>query len=238
MNAGKCTACRGQCCYGALARLSWDDVRRIQRAQRLAFTSFARIVPDEDRIAKDFALAFVLGARSSPHLLALRHSSRVACACTFLVLVAGQPCGIYADRPAVCRVYPMQLDEATIAVRDDVTCRPAYWDLTRLEPAPYLDAIRLQHCEWRIFERTVAVWNRTFAGSDAAMAEAFTAYLDRAYARIDRARAVAAPGEYDALVRSWLDDEPPHAPRRAAFLNTVEDLAWYALGAGDESTQR
>lgn len=165
MNADKCSACRGQCCYGALVRLSWDDVRRVGRSQHLDFASFAQMVVDEGRTSQEFALAFGLGPHAEPHLLALRHSSRVANACAFLVLVAGQPCGIYEDRPAVCRVYPMRRSGAGIAVRDDVICRPHDWDRARFDPAPYVDAIGLQHCEWRTFERTVAVWNRTLAGA-------------------------------------------------------------------------
>ncbi len=231
MNADKCSACRGQCCYGALVRLSWDDVRRVGRSQHLDFASFAQMVVDEGRTSQEFALAFGLGPHAEPHLLALRHSSRVANACAFLVLVAGQPCGIYEDRPAVCRVYPMRRSGAGIAVRDDVICRPHDWDRARFDPAPYVDAIGLQHCEWRTFERTVAVWNRTLAGRGGATADAFVAYLDATYARIDRTRAALGEGDYRRLVDSWHDDGPASAVPRAAFLETIEHQAQYALNA-------
>ena len=124
-------------------------------------------------------------------------------ACVFLMNLPGdvRRCGIYADRPTVCAVYPMALRYGSIELREDVRCTPSDWNMATLDYPHWREAFLGYAVERRLFGRVVEAWNRhaPFEDDGPARARCFR-YLDAATEALVAARdRLGAEGTEEAL---------------------------------------
>jgi Fe-S-cluster containining protein len=223
-----CASCEGRCCYDIVIRVTAFDAWRIARAQALPFEAIVDAERDEPSSGNAFRVAD--GYRA----LFLAKSDAVPRACTFLMHLPGdvRRCGVYADRPRVCAVYPMTIRSGSIDVRDDVTCAKSNWNMATLAYARWRGELATYALEWALHTRLVEVWNANaphFADDSSAVA-AFFAFAERAcesIARDDRLDA-AALRSLAAVWHSAEQSEDERA-RRERALSAVGEAARAAL---------
>ncbi|MBV9358151.1 MAG: YkgJ family cysteine cluster protein, partial [Chloroflexi bacterium] len=113
-----CATC-GKCCRSYVVPVCGYDIWRISTEQRLGPEQFVVAYPLKEAASE----SFILEPNGGRLGLALdkRGPFTINRACIFLVELAGSNarCGIYADRPVVCQVYPMSFHEGLISQRPD-----------------------------------------------------------------------------------------------------------------------
>jgi Fe-S-cluster containining protein len=185
VSTGACAGCTGNCCRDVVVRVTGFDAWRIRRGQRLEYEQFVEVRADEDPLGESFRI----GDQSCS--LFLTKSAVDPASCVFLMNLPGdmRRCGIYADRPTVCAVYPMTLRYGSVELREDVRCAPSDWNLAQLD-YPYWRGAFLEYAvERRLFGRVVETWNRRAPFEDEGPArERFFRYLDDATEALVRAR--------------------------------------------------
>ena len=184
-----CQSCRGACCRAYVVPLCGHDAIRITREQQLPLQSFARLIPEQEhgraivRLDRD-AVAYTL-------VLNRRREAGARSACVFLLELAGYArCGIYDQRPFVCRTYPAELHNGAVRIRDDVMCPDEAWNVAGLDLPVWREELLRMELEWAIYERVVARFNSTTSSAAPAAVPpaAFYAWLLEAYARLEPLR--------------------------------------------------
>jgi Fe-S-cluster containining protein len=152
-----CFTC-GNCCRAYLVPVGGYDIWRICRHQELKPAQFLVAY----RIPEDRPNGFLLDANGYKRELALdkrRSPFRLDEPCVFLqeAPTGGVECGIYADRPGACRVYPASPDSTLL--REDSLCPPGAWpDGEFAQPAwrMALEQLQSRNDEYR---EVVERWN-------------------------------------------------------------------------------
>ncbi len=126
-----CFSCSGRCCYDIIVPVSFMDIGRLVRAQGLAPDEI--VEPWKERTPTASGIA--IDDTDDRYLPILQRNPREPAACAFLVHVADEikRCGMYADRPEVCRVYPFTMASGALDRRDDARCAPGDWNLATLD---------------------------------------------------------------------------------------------------------
>jgi hypothetical protein len=170
-----CLGCTGRCCEDVLVGITGYDAWRLATAHGLRLEDFVTVASAG---ARDLG-AFRFGDGHASLVLEKNPSDDRA----FLVRLGGgqKRCGAYASRPIVCRTYPMTLDRGRIAVRDDVVCSPADWDLATISEPAWRSDLKTYAREWEIYARAIAAWNRSTLDGLAA----YYAFVMRAFENID-----------------------------------------------------
>lgn len=193
------------------------DAWRIKRAQGLEFSQFVVAQIENDPHGD----AFRIGEKS--YAMFLGKNPAAPSACTFLMHFPDdvRRCGIYAERPLVCAVYPMTLRFGAVDLRDDVVCKTSNWDMANLTYPKWRRAILEHHLESATYFRVAQHWNEG-APADAAL-EDYYRYVERSFDRIDSARSGMGAGFEDVLLH-WQDAAPRDADleRRTAFEREIE----------------
>jgi Fe-S-cluster containining protein len=186
------------------------DAWRIKRAQALAFEEFLTIGPDAPHGAGAFLLD---GELRAIHLGKNAANPR---ACTFLMHLPGEVrrCGIYAERPRVCAVYPMTLTNGSVALRSDVRCEASNWNMATIT-YPYWRRNLLEHLfESHLYQIVAERWNEAAANEGGALPE-YYAHLERCFDAIDARRSEIGKERFDELILHWQEsgaDEATRAP--------------------------
>ncbi|HET9392479.1 MAG TPA: YkgJ family cysteine cluster protein [Candidatus Rubrimentiphilum sp.] len=193
-----CAACTGLCCYDVVVRVTGYDAWRIKRAQALPFEQFLAIGPDMPAAPGAFMLD---GERSALYLGKNSENSR---ACTFLMHLSGgvQRCGIYANRPSVCAVYPMTFTNGSVALRSDVRCDKSNWNMATITYPRWRHALLKHLFETHLYDRVAAAWNEIPAAANPSLAK-YYAYIERCFDAIDTMRLDAGEKNFDELILRW-----------------------------------
>jgi Fe-S-cluster containining protein len=175
MSSG-CTTCSGACCREYLVHLSGRDAVTIARAQALAIDQFVDIVLQSSPAVEGYAL----GDDGDVFALALRRRDDGSCGLLIDLLDGSGRCGIYAERPLTCAVFPLRLHNGSIDIRDDVICEPSGRRITTVDFAAARSLLVRTAYDWNVYGRIVERWNAVRAGTGPTSA---TAYFDRARGR-------------------------------------------------------
>jgi Fe-S-cluster containining protein len=229
-----CGPC-GLCCKTLAVQLSGHDVWRLCRGQRVAPETFALARALGEPAADGFRLA--PSGPSYRLTLAKQGEFALGRPCVFL---ARRPdgmerCGVYANRPAVCRAYPMARWGGFFYERRDAACPPGAWPAAAPQSPAWRDDIRRGRMEWDLYRRAVAQWNaRVDAAATAQTLDAYYTYLLALYDAVAALDAGLGADARAAVVREWppiphadalflAAHEPPDAPWRA-YLAAVDGL--------------
>jgi Fe-S-cluster containining protein len=214
MSSG-CTTCNGACCREYVVHISGRDAVTIARAQALAIEQFVEIVRQPSPAVDSFAL----DDESDVYALALRRRPDGSCGLLIDLLDGSGRCGVYAQRPLTCAVFPLRLHHGSIDIRDDVICEPSGRRITTVDLSAARKLLVSTAYEWNVYGRIVERWNAARAGNGVTSAAAYFSFITRAYDRIDAA--LAAHAESTALaVDHWVDGIPDAAVAAARY--TVE----------------
>lgn len=181
MSSG-CTTCRGECCRKYLVHLSGRDAVTIARGQRLAFESFVDIVSEDGPSSK----GFVLDDSGDAFALCLQRHQDGACSFLMGLTDGSQRCGIYAERPLTCAIFPLRLFHGSVDIRSDVICEPNGRRITTVDlPAGHARLNRASF-EWSVYGGVVTAGNAVHAHVRERIHErAYFAYVSAAYDAID-----------------------------------------------------
>jgi Fe-S-cluster containining protein len=177
-----CSSCSGRCCYDIIVPVTPFDAWRIARAQRLQFADFV----EPCLTSRALNAGFRLDASDDRYAMILRRHRLEAGACTFLAHVGPdvKRCGIYRDRPLVCRAYPFEIRGGSIDLLPGARCAPTDWNLATLDYAGRRAEFARYGAESEACRRIDAGWNVRPLDDDAALR--FAAYLAYAEAVCDR----------------------------------------------------
>lgn len=152
-----CSGCSGRCCYDVIVRVTPFDVWRLARAHRLRFDEI--VVPWQE--PKPSELGLRLDASENRYLTILPRHPLEQSACAFLVHLSDgvKRCGVYADRPLVCEVYPFEMKYGTVDLRADVRCAPDDWNLATLDYRGRRTTFDRYNAEVTAAARIAADWN-------------------------------------------------------------------------------
>ncbi len=164
---GGCAACAGECCRRYLVPLTATDVRSIAAATALHPREFV----DLREIALGVPGFRLVGGGPELHLvLDKRYAGQDAAAtgspCIFLMeLPNGKArCGIYAARPSACRTFPTTLVHGTAAVRPNIPCGQAAWNVGVMDLPRFRRDLKAQRVAWQSHAGLAADWNAMASG--------------------------------------------------------------------------
>lgn len=168
-----CSSCSGRCCYDIIVRVTPFDIARLARAHDLRFDEIVR--PWEEPEPSPFGLQ--LDGSTRRYVPILQQHARESGACAFLAHVSPEikRCGVYADRPLVCRVYPFEVRVGSVDVRRDARCAEGAWDLATFDYRGKADEFETYVAENEATVRLVARWNERAARKE--RDPGFAAYL-------------------------------------------------------------
>src|SRR5438270_9699051 len=139
-----CATC-GACCRNYIVPVCGRDIWFISTRQRLSPEQFLVAFPQEDSAID----GFYLQAGSKPYGLALDKQGKFGRTqpCVFLMHLGegNDRCGIYNDRPTVCRAYPMALWSDVVYQRKDSLCPPDSWPVKEVLRPSWRAALQRFH---------------------------------------------------------------------------------------------
>ncbi|HEX5414891.1 MAG TPA: YkgJ family cysteine cluster protein [Chloroflexota bacterium] len=199
-----CKTC-SLCCRSYAVPVNGQDVWRIWRSQRLPPDKF--VVPVE--VAKDRPDALRLSADGGPILLILDTRAKEAHPgpCIFLLDLPGghDRCGIYVDRPAACRAYPMVQTRDGIVVKPKALCPSESWTADDTRKESWSRVVREADVQHDIYSLVVANWNEHVGHYPERQftLDEFYGYLFNVYERIAALDALVTPEDKRAVHTSW-----------------------------------
>jgi Fe-S-cluster containining protein len=180
-------------------RVTAYDAWRIKRAQALEFEQFLYTQPDPQAMPGSFLLG------EERHALYLGKNPRNKDVCTFLMHFPDgtMRCGVYAERPRVCSVYPMTFKNGSVDIRADVQCKAENWNLATITYPLWRRNLLEHFLEGFINDRVASRWNESPRHATATLADYYR-YADAAFGEIDAAR--TSRGEsFEDLILHWQD---------------------------------
>lgn len=212
-----CSDCMGRCCRSYFVPVTGYDVWRISTGQRLPPESFVVVRQHGDDTSQH---GFYLDPAQKPYYLTLDKKDRLSRLrpCIFLVeLATGEgKCGIYPDRPAVCRAYPLSLMHGEARMTHNAVCPPGSWSQAELSHTTSRDAPRRAYIELDLYAQVVARWNSRVAqdpGESVTLNEYFS-YLMNAFQALSRLELEIGESEMALIEASW-----PTPPRNMVWLD-------------------
>lgn len=197
-----CGGCHGRCCTAYVVPVNGADIWRIARTQHLAPAQFVWCDDEEEPTPT----GVLLRPGEATYMLALRHhqprqSQRI---CMFLNQLPGGDglCSIYADRPLVCRAYPMYLRKGRVIPRDDMLCPAGSWEDIEAIQTSWRALLVAQRQAWEDYALVVSAWNGAIRSQPSAIGATLARYLDYlllAYDLVSDRPLETAVGELHAL---------------------------------------
>jgi Fe-S-cluster containining protein len=163
-----CRTC-GNCCRWYVVGVSGFDIWRISSQQRLHPMQFLiaydrkgdgltrfRLEPGGE------ALSLALDKRGQAEL---EHTQP----CVFLMTLRDghERCGIYADRPDACRIYPFDVNGDAPGGRETTVCPPDSWPADTWTQPRWSSAVRHQDMNADVYSEVVTRWNARVAAMPA-----------------------------------------------------------------------
>ncbi len=211
-----CATC-GACCRSYIVPVFGHDLWLICSRQRLAPEQFVVAYPQKEGVHVD---AFRLQAGGPYFGLMLDKRGPLAPErpCVFLFDLAGghSRCGIYAERPLACQVYPMVAWSGVVAQRPDSLCPPDSWPLATVLRPSWRRANQRLRMHLDLYGEVAGRWNARVAAAPAeqhfVLAE-YLSYLLNVYDRLaalDHAIGASQLAEVEAMWPS--SPRPPFDP--------------------------
>jgi Fe-S-cluster containining protein len=124
-----CTQC-GKCCRNTKIPLTVAEaIKWLNRGDEVQVLCEASPWPEaldgEPRAAHFKRRSFAVMSGSMPTRVAVMLAANVVGACPNLL--SDMRCGIYADRPLVCRIYPAEINPFVALKRESKACPPEAW---------------------------------------------------------------------------------------------------------------
>lgn len=157
-----CATC-GACCRSYIVPVCGYDVWLISTRQRLSPEEFLIAGPQDSPRPDGFRLD--RGGPTYGLALDKRRPLRVTQPCVFLIQLGGgnDRCGIYDERPVVCRSYPMSMWKDVVSQREDALCPSGSWSEADVAVSSWRDALRELRVHFDIYYEVVARWNARMA---------------------------------------------------------------------------
>ena len=153
-----CATC-GACCRNYIVPVCGYDVWLISTGQRLSPEQFLVAFPQEEAAID----AFYLQKGGKPYGLALDKQGKFGRTqpCVFLMRLGdgNDRCGIYMERPTVCRAYPMALWSGVVYQRKDSLCPPDSWPLREVVRPGWRAALQRFHMHFDVYREVISRWN-------------------------------------------------------------------------------
>lgn len=245
-----CATC-GACCTSYVVPVFGYDVWLLCTRQRLSPEQFCLIYPEKEPRVE----AFQLESGGQRYSLALDKKGRFALKkpCIFLMELPGTPsddedgdgdgktrgkappgnprCGVYEDRPVVCRTYPMSLWSGVVSQRTGTLCPPDSWPLAAVSHPRWLAPLRRLCMSLDLYGEVVTRWNArvdAHPGVQFSLPEYFS-YLLNVYSRLDLV-SQALDGEHMQAAREHEEgdaggtpvDDPQDTGTRLGGMQAVE----------------
>lgn len=159
-----CATC-GACCRSYIVPVCGHDIWSICTRQRLNPEAFLVAWPQKDA-GRD---SFRLERDGQAYALALDKQGRFHLnqPCVFLMNLAGgnARCGVYADRPVVCKAYPMSMHRGGVVQREDSLCPADAWPPAVVGRPSWRKALQRLHMQFDIYYEVIARWNARVAAA-------------------------------------------------------------------------
>ncbi len=156
-----CATCHARCCFAYAVHVTGHDVWLIARRLRLDAAQFVVALDATEHQPNAFRLdrsgrAFVLALGKQRV-----ENPQGEWACVFWLPLPGGSgrCGIYAERPNVCRTYPAYLRDGAVHLRRDAACPPRAWSVAGLDLASWRRELERGDREKQVYETVVQSWN-------------------------------------------------------------------------------
>jgi Fe-S-cluster containining protein len=218
-SANPCATC-GACCRSYVVQVCGHDIWQISSTYRLAPERF--LVAYE--LPTPSADGFKLGADGPSLGLMLDKRGKLALkrACVFLLDLGGghSRCGIYGDRPVVCRAYPMVAPQGHLGLRPGALCAPGAWSDAQIGQPAWRVKVARVHFAFDVYRGVVAQWNERVAdarGTVFTLSE-YLSYIFNVYAAIASLESALGPEKMDRIALTWR-----HAPSNACDLEDLRD---------------
>jgi Fe-S-cluster containining protein len=126
--------------------------------------------------------------------------------CVFLMELGGghSRCGVYDDRPSVCRIYPTRMTQGVLALGGDVLCPPDAWSAEDVALRHWRDAHRRMRFHFDVYVEVVRRWNARIDAMDTS--SKVTEYLDyvlNVYAGLAAVDAAVPATELENIALEW-----------------------------------
>lgn len=185
--ADPCATC-GACCHAYYVPVSGFDTWRISRSLGIDPSDF--VVAYSQQPGADFGFQLTDGGDTYELALEKQGPFELGQPCIFLDRLPGglNRCRIYAERPAVCRSYPMKGTAAgVIALRPGALCPSGTWPSSEPEQPHWRASWEALQSQFEQYRQIVAAWNTQVArhaGRVYSMDD-FLTYLMHIYDRIE-----------------------------------------------------
>lgn len=207
-----CGTC-GACCRRYVVQVCGYDVWLLSTQQRLAPQQFCIAMPSP----VFEAIRFRLGVEDTNwYELALdkRGPFKLGRPCVFLMdLGAGESrCGVYNERPLVCRTYPMAEWSNIVYQRRHDQCPPGAWPLRAVTHPQWRVDLQWFQLRFDIYREVVGRWNARIASRphlQFALPDFYT-YLMNVYEQLAQLDSAVGPDALGAIAAEW--PMPPHSP--------------------------
>ena len=211
--ANPCATCHIGCCHEYIVPLCGVDVWSIARAQKLPPEQFAVGYTIPEARPETFRLE-----QGGPmHGLALDKKGpfELKQPCVFLVEMAGdfKRCGIYADRPLVCRAYPMASRRGGgITLREGPLCPEGAWPRSE-QVRPYWRAtVQRMEMAYDVYAEVVLRWNaRVEVASERATMNEYFSYLMTVYEQLAAVDAELGDAQMERIRETWRTAPTPES---------------------------
>jgi Fe-S-cluster containining protein len=229
------------CCSVYNVNILGRDVYRIARRRALPAGAFVTYVEQ----AEPDATGFRLVSGGPVYMLSLTKREEGATPagwpCAFLLdLPHGvHRCGLYEERPLVCRTYPAAMYQGVIQLRREVVCPVAVYDIGKVDLRHWRAPLLENRVERDIHEAFIAAWNRLVEAEPTKtfILDELLNYLMNFYSRTDELRPLDQ-GRWEQVRAAWvrlleLHQSPLQLAESVPPEATVpEDAALWTLAAG------
>jgi Fe-S-cluster containining protein len=205
--------CHVGCCYEYVVPLCGADVWALARAQKLPPEQFAVAYTIPETRPETFRLE-----KGGPmHGLALdkRGKFELKQPCVFLLDLPGgfRRCGVYADRPLVCRAYPMASRRGGgITLRDKPLCPEGAWPRSEQLRPYWRTTVQGMEMAYDVYAEVVARWNaRVEATPGRATMNEYFSYLMTVYDQLAGLEAELGRAGLERIRESWRTAPTPES---------------------------
>lgn len=208
-----CATC-GACCRSYVVPVNGYDVWLLSTQQRIPPEQFLVACPQEEPGFDGFRL----DAERPSYGLALDKQGRFnpSQPCVFLMLLGEghTRCGVYNERPSVCRAYPMSIWNTRVFQMPESLCPPGAWPEGEVQRPAWRTNLQRLYRHMDVYHEVVARWNARVAsvlarnpGVSFTLHEYFS-YLLNLYGKLDALNTQIGEEELERMQRSW-----PASPR-------------------------
>src|SRR5688500_456749 len=200
-----CATC-GACCTSYIVPVCGYDIWLLSSRQRLSPEQYLVACPQEEPGQDGFRLE----AGGTSYGLALDKQGRFDPnrPCVFLMHLGdgNTRCGVYHERPVVCRAYPMSIWAGKMSFLEKALCPPNSWPQREAERPGWRLAVQHLYMQHDIYHEVVARWNARIdisaIGNRHSLQEYFS-YVLNVYEKLERLAAELGPDSMERVRDSW-----------------------------------